>query len=131
MKKYLLSGLLIFIFAFISQLETSQSQSGRYPFQRVDGHNQAFPGGLSPEDSNRHQQTSNGSPFQPTNINGKCTADTYVFKEVPVNILCESGPFSLINFKEDTDTIIYACSGSFGGYSAFLCKTNIPLRRIK
>ena len=39
MKKYLLSGLFIFIFAFICQPEVSQSQSENNPFQPtgIDG----------------------------------------------------------------------------------------------
>ena len=100
MKKYLLSGLFILMFVFISQVEVSQSQPNS-PFQ-----------------------PQSDSPFQPVVVNGECHNNS---RPVTRNsTLCISGSFDLITVASDeTQTvIIYACSGSFGGKSV-LCTTVI------
>ena len=72
MKKYLLSGLFIFMFAFIyHHLAISIT----------------LPEGL-PKESNQYQQTS--SPFQPTVITPRMTLDPYTTITEPPYTLCDA-----------------------------------------
>ena len=97
MKTYLLSGLFILMFVFISQIEISQSQPNS-PFQ-----------------------PQSDSPFQPAVVNGECYNGSSLPMVQHDSILCTSGSFDLIEVVSDESktAIAYACSGSFGGKSVF------------
>ena len=101
MKKYLLSGLFIFMFVLTSQIEVSQSQSrDRFRPLSIDGVC------YKPVDEPRNSLN-------------------YTLEEATreLTTLCSSGSFSLIDFDKEQGILMYACSGAFGGASVICHKS--------
>ena len=94
MKKYLISGFFIFMFAFIYQISTLQGQWSQ---------------NLTLEGQSRTSSYRSSSQYG-RGIDGRCGRD--------IITLCESGSFILIHRIDAR--IHYACSGSSGG-SSILC----------
>ena len=89
MKKYLLSSLFIFMFAFIYQLGVSQAH------EPVDG------------------ECATWTPFVLQN-----SGDNHPYpSKTQTKPLCESGSFVLISRFNSGEVLNYACSGAFGGKS--------------